>query len=79
MSDHSREIEMGNLYPYDNDSELDDREPPVDWAHTAARAILYDLNDRRGIKESFAGVDHSIRVEIVEKMAGIIRQAEAGQ
>lgn len=48
---------------------------PVDWAHAAARGILADLSDRRGIKWSLEEIDEETRREIAETMAEIIRQA----
>jgi hypothetical protein len=35
------------------------------------------LTDRRGIKQGFAGIDHEVRVEIVESIANIVRAAAA--
>lgn len=69
-----RRLEMGNIYAYD---EPDSQKPPkaVDWAHYAARGILYDMNDRVGIKHEFARVDQDTRREIVEETAELIRAA----
>ncbi len=79
-------LENGGEFPYDapdswwNDAE-DGNDPPAprDMAHAAARGIIADLKDRRGIKTEFNGVDEDIRKEIVERMAEIIRQAMAKQ
>ncbi len=73
-------IAHGNKYPYDapdawwNGGGL---EPPapLDWAHSAARGILADLNDRKGIKQGFAGIDEDTRAEIVKSLASIVRAA----
>lgn len=77
-----RNIEMGNKYPYDasdawNQKESDEREalPPADFAHSAARGILFDLCDRHTIKRGFYNVDEAVRFEIVETLAKIIRAA----
>jgi hypothetical protein len=61
-------IKIGQEYPYND-------RPPKDKYEVAALGILADLNDRRGIKHELADVDVSIREEIVESMANIIRKA----
>lgn len=61
----------GNLYPYDGD-----KKQKPDWAHKAARGVIADLCDRRGIKWGFNDVDEDVRVEIVESLAEIIRVAK---
>lgn len=75
-------LDRGAKYPYDASDEWwhgdgDEREapPPTDWAHAAARGVLADLNDRKGIKQGFANIDEEIRVEIVSSLAEIIRRA----
>ena len=73
-------LEQGAKYPFEaNDkwwSGGGGSPPPAkDWAHAAARGILVDLQDRRGIKYSFVGIDEECRVEIVESLAEIIRRA----
>jgi hypothetical protein len=72
-------LKRGAEYPYDSsvDTSVEKPTPATDWAHAAARGILYDLNDRSGIKQAFRGVDPEIRVEIVASMAEIIRQAKS--
>ena len=52
-----------------------ERLPPKDWAHAAARGVIADLCDRRDIKRGFENIDESIRQEIVESLAEIIREA----
>lgn len=74
----------GAAYPYDASDEWwdgDASNPPAadDWAHAAARGVLADLNDRRGIKHGFDDVDEGIRAEIVASLAAIIRVAEIGR
>lgn len=72
-----RALEVGNEYPYDAPDNWDgERElPAVDWAHKAARGILYDLGDRGGIKHGFVDIEQEVRVDIVEALAAIIRAA----
>lgn len=70
-------LKCGEEYPYDNFDQEDKRpRKSKDWAHKAARGILWDLSDRGGIKHGFSGVDEEIRIEIIDKMADIIREAE---
>ena len=83
MQDHKefeRTLERGLEYPYDapDNWKLNGDEPdqPEDWAHIAARGILYDLSDRRGIKQELGMVDEDVRKEITETMAMLIRHAE---
>lgn len=74
-------IRLGAEYPYDAPDAWwngdEETEPPAstDAAHLAARAVVADLKDRRGIKNGFSNVDEDIRVEIVDRLAEIIRQA----
>lgn len=82
-----RDLRMGAEYPYDSpfrsssfsglngDSAV--KLPAIDWAHEAARGILYDLNDRAGIKDGFAKVDYENRHEMVHALAAIIREAHS--
>ena len=63
-----REITQGMKYPYHG-------KQPTDWAERASLGILYDLNDRRGIKHALAAVDEGVRDDIVKMMASIIRAA----
>lgn len=72
-------ISQGSMFPYDASDEWNEQiDPPgpppaVDWAHTAARAVIADLTDRRKIKNGFDDIDESVRVEIVRSLAEIIR------
>lgn len=74
-------IKLGAEYPYDAPDawweSYEGTEPPksTDAAHLAAREVVADLKDRRGIKNGFNNVDEDIRVEIVNRLAEIIRQA----
>lgn len=69
-------LSRGQEYPYDCDCN-GKAEPAPDWAHEAARGVLYDLNDRGGIKHGFRDIDADIRREIIETIASIIRLAHA--
>ena len=80
MSKHR--LEHGALYPYDGGADFwEDRTPTPppasDWAHAAARGVLADLLDRRGIKWAldYKEIDRDTRAEIVQSLAGIIRTA----
>jgi hypothetical protein len=74
-------LKNGGKVPYDAPDSwwdaTDNSEPPSpkDMAHAAARGIIADLTDRRGIKNGFKQVDEQTRKEIVERAAEIIRQA----
>ena len=76
-------MHAGNEYPYDASDEWRElyscsqlAPPPFDWAHAAARGIVADLQDRRGIKDGFNRVDEEVRTKIVQAIAEIVRQAE---
>lgn len=78
-----RRLKHGAMFPYDAgdswwQSEDEENPPPpaVDWAHAAARGVLADLGDRRGIKNSLDGLDEDIKAELVETIADIIREAK---
>ncbi|MBA4766104.1 MAG: hypothetical protein H2049_00530 [Porphyrobacter sp.] len=73
-------VQQGNKWPYDAPDSWwqtngDNPAPPEDWAHSAARGVLRDLTDRRGIKNGFAEIDEEVRAEIVAALARIIRAA----
>ena len=67
MSDLAKHsLQRGAQYPFDATDEWwvgDGTNPPP--------------ADRRGIKQGFAGIDHEVRVEIVESIANIVRAAAA--
>ena len=84
MTDHDKAahaLSCGAEYPYDAPDEWKGFEdepyayPATDQAHAAARGIIADLSDRRGIKRGFEEIDEEIRQEIVETLAQIIRLA----
>lgn len=76
-------IKHGAAFPFDapdswwglphNTTELPPQ--PSDWAHSAARGIIADLKDRRGIKNELHDIGEEIRVDIVQSIAAIIREA----
>jgi hypothetical protein len=74
-------LKCGEQYPYDapdawwHSSSGDGRPPATDWAHAAARGVIADLNERRGIKIGFRSIDESVRAEIIQSLADIIRAA----
>ena len=69
-------LEMGAQFPYDApDAWRDSDDPPPsapNWQMAAARGIIANLTDRRGIKQGFEGVDEDVRREIVAAIALII-------
>ena len=84
MTDTDKALQFGNEYPYDAPDRWLAYEGETtlpaphskDWAHRAARGIIADLKDRRGIKHGFENVDEETRSEIVSSLAAIIRRAE---
>lgn len=74
-------LDMGANFPYDASDAWwnsdDTRMPPPakDWAHRAARGVMADLKDRRGIKHELEAVDEATRKELIEALAAIIREA----
>ena len=85
-------MQQGEEYPYDasdawNDTVDDAAAPPAeDWAHNAARGIIANLRDRRGIKRGiianlrdrrgvkhgFTNVDEDVRQDVVAAIRHII-------
>lgn len=73
-------LELGAQFPYDaSDDAVRTPPPATDWAHTAARGVIADLQDRRGIKHAFDNLDEDVRKEITGDMAAIIRAASLEQ
>ena len=60
------DIKHGTEYPYDNIDIVGD------WTMQAARGILWNLSERRGIKQALLEIDSDIRAELVESLAAII-------
>ena len=79
MTDPARwALEHGARFPFDASDEwrasIGFPPPPAtDWAHAAARGVLVDLSDRRGIRNELDSLDEDIRAEIVQAIADIIR------
>lgn len=83
-----RDLESGASFPFDASDEWMEREdrelpppPPVDWAHAAARGIISNLRDRRGIKQELQiyNIDEDVRVEIITAIAAIIRKSSENE
>lgn len=77
-------LSFGDKFPYDapdiwREQSKPEPIPAEDWAHRAARGVLADLTDRRGIKNGFDDVDEDVRKEIVNSLSSIIREAERGK
>ncbi len=68
-------LAFGERFPYDRDTE-GEAAPTADWAHRAARGVLAELGCRGGISDALDGIDHDIRCEIVQALAGVIREAK---
>ncbi len=80
MSNAKNRLEHGAEFPYDAPDKWwngDGKNPPQakDWAHAAARGVLADLSDRRGIKGELEMIDEDVRAELVKSVAEIIRAA----
>lgn len=71
MTPAERNLKNGQEYPYDGSR------PAVDWAHRAARGIIADFEDRRGIQNGFYDIDEELKIEIVDVMSETIRAAYA--
>lgn len=77
--DTQHSLETGRLFPLDAP---DGGPPPAakDWAHAAARGVIADLQDRRQIKDCLnSNLSEDVRVEIIEALAAIIREAAASE
>lgn len=72
-------LKAGAENPYDAPDDFYDAEdtapPAKDWAHAAARGVMHDLSDRRGIKRHTENVAEDVRAELVQSLAEIIRAA----
>lgn len=81
METSKHRLEHGALFPYDGGADFWEGRanppPAMDWAHAAARGVLSDLLDRRGIKWALddSEIDHETRADIVQSLAAIIRMA----
>lgn len=68
-----QKLEMGEQCPYEDSG--DTPSPATDWAHAAARGVLADLEDRKGVGNELEQIDYEVRNEIVQELAEIIRLA----
>lgn len=73
--DAKQDLMFGEAYPYDAPYDRLEHIPSPDWTHKAARGVLRNLLDRRGIKQDLKDIDEEIRKEIVRTLANIIRVA----
>ena len=81
MTDAKHHLKGGADHPFDQTDEEEERgtcKPATDWAHAAARGVIHNLCDRRKIKWGFDDIDEEVRIEIVESLAEIIREAAKG-
>ncbi|MEX3555946.1 MAG: hypothetical protein VB131_04920 [Burkholderia gladioli] len=86
MTKHAENcLEHGAQFPFDAPDSwrknYPNEAPPdcPDWAHAAARGVLADLTDRRGIKQELVDLDADVRAELVGSVAEIIRAAHAAE
>jgi len=79
MTDAQIALKFSDDYPYEIDEDANPGADlkPADWAHRAARGVLSDLSDRRGIKWELQKVDMETRKGIVTALAEIIRLAHS--
>ena len=83
LNEAQHALEIGAKYPYDapeggfngNGFAKGQDRFWENWPVLAARGVLADLCDRRGIKQGFENLDHSIRQEITYALAAIVRRA----
>lgn len=70
-------LKQGERVPYDYDKKFcaGCPQPAKDCAHLAARGILANMTDRKGIANGFENIDYDVIVEITESIANIIRLA----
>lgn len=73
MDNPQTSLSRGDDFPYELNG--GDNKTPPDWAHRAARGVIADLQDRRGLKNELAAVHMDDRKEIVASLAAIIRTA----
>ena len=75
IEQYKHHIQFGEKFPYDRDETINQTPKPLTPELRAAYGVLSCLLDRRGIKEALEEVDFDIREEIVETLAGIIKEA----
>lgn len=74
-------IKHGNKFAYDRMDNDDDHSTRsgTHWSIIAARAVLSDLGDRRGVGHELDAVDEDIREEMVVALAEVIALTEANR
>jgi hypothetical protein len=77
-------LDHGNRFPFDApdawwQGHTKEFPPAKDWSHAAARGVLADLKDRRGMIWGLSNIDEEVREEIVDSLAEIIREASAAR
>ena len=79
MTNAQISLKFSDDYPYEIDEDTNPGADlkPTDWAHRAARGVLSDLSDRRGIKWELEKVDMYTRKDIVAALTEIIRLAHS--
>jgi hypothetical protein len=75
MNDAQIALELGDKYPYELNP--GDNLTPPDWAHRAARGVMADMTDRRGIKWELRHIHMDDRKDMVAALAAIIRLAHS--
>lgn len=79
-----KRLEHGQLFPFDETSDEHEARnstletlplEPKDWTIAAARGVLADLGDRRGVGQELDDIDDDIRKELVEQLSQIIKLA----
>lgn len=78
MNEAKETLEHGDKYPYDAiyDEEWDKSVAPEgDWAVRAARGVIVELVGRNGLDDVLQNIDTDTKAEIIQAMAGIIREA----
>ncbi len=75
-------LKLGQEFPFDAPDSWwyrGEHEPKLDgdWAVIAARGVIANLSDRRGIKRplDIQRIDEDVRAEIIQTLAAIIRLA----
>ncbi|MCP0918032.1 hypothetical protein MUB04_15950 [Acinetobacter indicus] len=71
---YKRSIRFGKDSPYDR-NEDNEMPKPLTPERIAAYGVLNNLMDRSGIRSALEDIDLDIREEIVESLAGIIKEA----
>lgn len=75
-----QELKHADDFPFDASDAWMNRESKVGpetphWSYRAARGVISNLSDRRGIGQGIGDFDEDVRKEIVATLADIIRVA----